>query len=164
MEPCTILLLIRSLKLVGEILNRRCTSRAHGARRFCGLAILQYIFEWLQPLGHGATTATFSTHVAEERTTLPKVYAVFNYHWLKTAPSSLYNLSASWIPSGGGTSGLRTHVPDRLISIMENIVLSTSPEGLRCHIGLVIVQKMQKWHAALGWDASAQSQVSPRGN
>jgi hypothetical protein len=23
---------------------------------------------------------------------------------------------------------------------------------------------MQKWHAALGWDASAQSQVSPRGN
>ena len=32
---------------------------------------------------------------------------------------------------------------------MENIVLSTSPEGLRCHIGLVIVQKIQKWHAAL---------------
>ena len=161
MEPCTILLLIRSLKLVGEILNRRCASRAHGARRFCGLAILQYIFEWLPPWGHGVT---FSTHVAEERTTLPKVYAVFNYRWLKTAPSSLYNLSASWIPSGGGTSGLRTHVPDRLKSIMENIVLSTSPEGLRCHIGLVIVQKMQKWHAALGWDASAQSQVSPRGN
>ena len=45
-----------------------------------------------------------------------------------------------------------TNAPVKLISIMENIVLSTSPEGLRCHIGLVIVQKIQKWHAALGWE------------
>ena len=47
-----------------------------------------------------------------------------------------------------------TNAPVKLISIIENIVLSISPEGLRCHIGLVVVlvQQVQKWHAALGWE------------
>ena len=52
------------------------------------------------------------------------------------------------------------------ISIMENIVLATKREGLRCHIGLVIAQKIQGRYASLGWDASARSAhegISPTG-
>ena len=43
----------------------------------CGLAILQYVFEWLPPWGH---SVTFSTHVADERITLLKIYVVFFYY------------------------------------------------------------------------------------
>ena len=76
--------------------------------RFCGLAILQYIFEWLPPWGHGAT---FSTHVADERITLPKVSVVFYYSWLKTAPSSILIFLRVGSLKGGGVTAFGLFCP-----------------------------------------------------
>ena len=101
LEPCTILQLIRSQKLVGDILNRRFASKGGWSSKILKIGHFSIYRKWLPPWGHGVT---FSTHVADERITSLKEYVVFNYRWLKTAPSSLYNLFASWIPSGGGTS------------------------------------------------------------